>query len=287
MSMEYLERFAQQHYQNAIAFILSDEKAEPLKTKIGGKPDLPPDFKWYYYEGEDFSGVKKSRPLSFMAQVNCAEVKPLDKDNLLPETGMLYFFYELETMEWGYSPEHKDSARVFYYDGDMSQLRQTEFPEDLQEEWIIPEKSPQFRCFNDIPDLCEADVYSGLSDNEEFDDEADDYNYLDLREKEFGDDERIKLLGYADTIQDNMKYECEYVARGYSLGNGMPEVSDEVKADIEAHEQEWILLFQLDTMESENYELMFGDCGRIYFMIRKNDLAQRNFDNVQLILQCC
>ena len=32
---------------------------------------------------------------------------------------------------------------------------------------------------------------------------------------------------------------------------------------------------------------MFGDCGRIYFYIRKKDLAERNFDNVQLILQCC
>ena len=71
------------------------------------------------------------------------------------------------------------------------------------------------------------------------------------------------------------------------MGDGLPKVSDEIKSDIESHEQDWILLFQLDTIESENYQLMFGDCGRIYFMIRKNDLAQRNFDNVQLILQCC
>lgn len=84
-----------------------------------------------------------------------------------------------------------------------------------------------------------------------------------------------------------MQYECEYVARGYSFGDGVPEVYDEVKADIEAHVQDWILLFQLDTLEAENYQLMFGDCGRIYFWIRKSDLAQRNFDNVQLILQCC
>ncbi|MGN0700170.1 MAG: DUF1963 domain-containing protein [Oscillospiraceae bacterium] len=31
---------------------------------------------------------------------------------------------------------------------------------------------------------------------------------------------------------------------------------------------------------------MFGDCGHIYFWIRKADLAARNFDNVWLILQC-
>ena len=145
-----------------------------MKTKIGGKPELPSDFEWYYYEGEDFSGVKKSRPLSFMAQINCAEIKSFDKDDLLPDTGMLYFFYELETMEWGYSPEHSGSARVYYYDSDMTELSQREFPNDLDEEWIIPEKILNFQCFNDIPDLCEADEYFGLCNNKEYDDDEDD-----------------------------------------------------------------------------------------------------------------
>ena len=31
---------------------------------------------------------------------------------------------------------------------------------------------------------------------------------------------------------------------------------------------------------------MFGDCGRVYFCIRKEDLAARRFDRVWLILQC-
>ncbi|KMV74442.1 hypothetical protein FSCG_02162 [Fusobacterium vincentii 4_1_13] len=32
---------------------------------------------------------------------------------------------------------------------------------------------------------------------------------------------------------------------------------------------------------------MFGDCGYIYFWIKKEDLKSKNFDNVWLILQCC
>ena len=32
---------------------------------------------------------------------------------------------------------------------------------------------------------------------------------------------------------------------------------------------------------------MFGDCGRIYFYIRREDLVQRRFDRVWLIQQCC
>ncbi len=48
----------------------------------------------------------------------------------------------------------------------------------------------------------------------------------------------------------------------------------------------WQLLLQLDTVRKDDFELMFGDCGRIYFYIRKDDLKARRFENVWLILQC-
>ena len=65
------------------------------KSKIGGRPYLPKDLTWPYYQ---------ELPLSFLAQINLEEVSSLDKDKLLPDKGMLYFFYELETQEWDYSP---------------------------------------------------------------------------------------------------------------------------------------------------------------------------------------
>lgn len=282
INREYIESFARQYTKNAVFLKLTDKKAEPLQTKIGGKPDLPPDFEWSYYEGEDFNGVIENRPLSFIAQINCAEIKPYDKDDLLPNTGMLYFFYELGTMTWGYSPEDKGSVRVFYYDGDLSLLKQTDFPETLNKDYIIPEKTPEFVSVSDVPDS--GEVYEFY----DADFQDDDYDiYQELREREFSDDVRIKLLGYADMLQDIMQYECEYVSRGYDYGNGIPDTSEEEKADIKKKAEDWILLFQLDTVETDDYELMFGDCGRIYFYIRKKDLAERNFDNVQLILQCC
>jgi len=43
----------------------------------------------------------------------------------------------------------------------------------------------------------------------------------------------------------------------------------------------------MDTVESDDYELMFGDSGHIYFWIKKEDLKNKNFDNVWLILQSC
>lgn len=87
--------------RNAIVINYSEENNEKIpkgSSKIGGKPDLPKDFQWYYYNGEDYKKRVVNRPLSFLMQINCEEVHKYDKESLLPEKGILYFFYELITM---------------------------------------------------------------------------------------------------------------------------------------------------------------------------------------------
>ena len=43
-------------------------------TKFGGKPDVPADFKWPYYEGEGYlDEAPKNRPLSFRALIHNTE----------------------------------------------------------------------------------------------------------------------------------------------------------------------------------------------------------------------
>jgi uncharacterized protein YwqG len=44
------------------------------------------------------------------------------------------------------------------------------------------------------------------------------------------------------------------------------------------------LLLQIDSEARAG--MMWGDLGRIYFMIHKDDLRRRRFENVVLILQC-
>jgi len=105
------------------------------KSKIGGKPYLPKDFVWPYYQ---------ELPLSFLAQINLEEVKSLDKDNLLPDKGMLYFFYELETQEWGFKPENIGYSKVLYFE-DTSNFELTDFPEDMEDYNIVPEFKVNFK----------------------------------------------------------------------------------------------------------------------------------------------
>ena len=74
----------------------------------------------------------------------------LDKDKLLPSKGMLYFFYELETQEWGYSPQDKGCAKVFYFE-DTSNFELISFPEDMEDYYKIPEFKVNFKSNISLP----------------------------------------------------------------------------------------------------------------------------------------
>ncbi|WP_270465638.1 MULTISPECIES: YwqG family protein [Fusobacterium] len=254
------------------------------KSKIGGKPYLPKDFIWPYYQG---------LPLSFLAQINLEEVSLLDKDKLLPDKGILYFFYELETQEWGYSPQSKGCAKVFYFE-DSSNFELIDFPKNIEDDYKIPEFKVNFKSNISLPSYEDFDILNqeekilekyrmskNLKDfeNNLFDEYSNFYNeHIELLES------YTKLLGYPDVIQNSMEEECAAIARGFNMGGiGYPK---KYKEEIKKASKDWILLFQMDTIETSDYELMFGDCGHIYFWIKKEDLANKNFENIWLILQC-
>ena len=275
--------------KNAILINYSeDENKEKLPkgtSKIGGKPDLPKDFQWFYYNGEDYKKIVENRPLSFLMQINCEEVHKYDKESLLPEKGMLYFFYELFTMTWGFSPQDRGSAKVFYYNGEIEDLVPADFPEDMEKDCIIPESKIDFESMNDYP-IDFLDYYDPDDSDEE----------MDRKEKEFEKEleelgykaDTTKLLGHPELIQGEYWEECEGAA-GKNIYYGSAPIkygSDEVKKFIKENAKDWILLMQMSELEIGDYGLYFGDSGKIYFNIRKEDLKNKNFDDVWLILQC-
>ncbi|MCL2053025.1 MAG: YwqG family protein [Oscillospiraceae bacterium] len=273
--------------KNAVRIRYAETKNEcPTgASKIGGKPDLPADFEWYYFN---------NRPLSFLAQINCEEAKPFDKDGLLPSKGILYFFNELDL--WGYYPRNKDRARVYYYQGDISDLVKTDFPDDLDEDFIIPEFPVSLSSEINLPDWEEyfgscpddLDDYNNAKYSIILKNNSKDFEYIDYEDEiEECDDFAVihKLLGYANVIQNDMLLECEKVANGIYCGNSS-EISESDLKRYNENRSNWQLLLQLGTIEDDNFEYMWGDCGRIYFYIRKDDLANRNFDDCWLILQC-
>ena len=88
----------------------------PGASKLFGNPDVWNGFEWPYIEenGEKYD-------LTFMCQIDCTKAEGFDESGLLPKTGILYFFYDLDTM-----PETSDSrsARVLWYNGELSVLHE-------------------------------------------------------------------------------------------------------------------------------------------------------------------
>ena len=230
--------------KNSIELKIQDNEVYQLgTTRFGGQPDVPSDFIWPTYMGESYDHVVKERPLSFLAQFNCADFAKYDTEHLLPDHGLLSFFYELDSMCWGFDPKDKGCARVYWFE-DISALSAAEFPVDMEEDFILPmvkialSQKPSYPSWQDFTEVFE---------------------------------------------------ECDIAAKGYYLGNpeGWKKIPKEIRQEAEETAKDrWMLLLQLDTVECDDFELMFGDCGHIYFYITKEDLKARRFDNIWLILQC-
>ena len=265
-----------------ISLNTKNKKINPNASKIGGKPFLPKDFVWPYFYGESYDDGWGNRPLSFICQINIDEAKIYDKENLLPEKGMLYFFYESASQPWGFDTKDAGCARVFYYESTEG-FEALDFPEELGEEFRLKEIAVKFSGKDSYPTFEEFDVYSDFDcDWDEYDEMLEELG-IDTEEME-----KSKLLGYANLVQGEMLTECERTSRGLYCGDHESYVNtpEEVQNDIAAHAKDWVLLCQICSFYSGDFELMFGDCGMIYFYIKKEDLKNKNFDKIWLVLQC-
>lgn len=251
------------------------EEYKPGKTRFWGRPDVPPDFNWPVFEEKDCDGVVKTVPLTFLAQFNCEELVPYDAEHLLPDHGLLSFFYDTDGQPWGFDPDDAGGARVFWFE-DSSVLREADYPADMKEDIKLPAFHIEMEQKNSFPDWEDfSEIYS--CDEEEF----------ELLQTETEEEEQTKLLGWPDIIQDSMAVECELIAKGYYLGGSWENIPKTVWQQAKATAlDKWYLLFQLDTMEESDFSMTFGDCGRIYFYIPREDLLERRFEHVWAILQC-
>lgn len=255
------------------------------QTKIGGKPDLPEEISWVtetnIVEKEEkkfliFNSKQQetvTKPLSFIAQINLSETSPFDKENLLPKTGLLYFFYSAKQEVWGFDYIDKNKFKVIYWNGDFSELKRIDFPEEL----------PEYSIFKPCCVNIKSEV-SLPSDGHEVYDDFEDGEDNKFWEEVYNDDIVNKILGYSDNIQNDMELECELVTNGLYCGD-QTGFNDRRAKELEPNAKNWRLLLQIDS--NEENEMMWGDCGRLYFWIKKEDLLNKQFDKSWFSLQCC
>ncbi|GIK64024.1 MAG: hypothetical protein BroJett018_18180 [Chloroflexota bacterium] len=239
-------------------------------SKLGGLPDLPSEIDW---------PIWNNIPLAFIAQINLAEVKAYDVDNVLPSAGMLYFFNDAE-QPWGGSLEDRGRWKVIFYDGGAG-LERKSAPTVLPSDGYFNPCSIEFSNEATLPptDSNYKSTYKiGLLEITEQDYEA----LWALKPKLYGHGPNHSLLGHADVIQTpDMELACQLLSNGIQFGIGY---KDPRFAELREGAKDWRLLFQVDTDDGAN--MMWGDVGRIYYWIRRQDLQARNFDKVWLILQC-
>lgn len=255
---------------------LAEEATIPLgASKVGGHPDLPKDILWPHREFDS-----ERVPLSFLCQINFSEVKPYDRENQLPEEGILYLFYDCDGedgMPWGFDPQDGEGKKVIYYTGSRDDLERKAAPEDLDLYGQIFEASAlDFSSQMELPDL--FSIYGERIPLAEQDEEA----YFTLMD-DLEVSPKNKLLGHSDNMQEAMENECEYIAHGFSACSP-DEYADAIAMGLDESCLRWKLLLQLDS--SEDVGMMWGDCGLIYLWITEEDLKNRNFENTWLILQC-
>ncbi|MDI9865670.1 YwqG family protein [Flectobacillus sp. DC10W] len=272
--------------RNTIRLYLTScsEDSIPIgQSKIGGKPDLPASFSWFtetntkttkklwIFGKETEQTITKS--LSFIAQINLSQISQFDSENLLPKNGILYFFYADEQDAWGFDIKDQNKFKIIYFDGDLTTLKRFEFPEDLENSRFRP-------CLIEAKQEISLPSYGyGLDEEMKFtDDEADIYY-----DKIYEDGNINKLLGYSDNIQGEMELECELVTNGLYCGDPSG-YNDPSAKELEPNAKNWRLLLQIDS--NDENDMMWGDCGRLYFWIKKEDLVNKQFDKSWFSLQC-
>lgn len=241
--------------------------AEPKLSRIGGLPLLPADVPWPEW---------KNKPLAFLCQIDLREIPQACDRHGLPSSGMLYFFYTQEQETWGFDPKDEGSCQVVYSSSPSDAPRTA--PDRLRKDYVYTEKPVAFIPVETYPDW-QDDRVTNLDLNDTQGDQ-----YTELCSDVFGDNPAHHLFGYPSPIQGNdMDLECQLVSHGLYCGDASG-YQDPRANELEAGKHDWILLLQLDT--DDDAGMMWGDCGRLYFWIKKEDLAKSYFDKCWMILQC-
>lgn len=251
-------------------------KSAEVLSKIGGFPNLPSDIEWPIYQGE---------PMAFIAQMDLAEI-PNAKDFGLPSKGVLFFFYD-SNQSWGMSKTNAGAAQVIYVeDNSLIPPKARVIKKYIKELWdsykiITEEKKILFISELMLPTYDDVNWESFDVDDET----GFEYSYS------WNDHVRSDhwLFGFADRIQSNdpanQCYRASlkeiYTSRSADLENS------ESPYDVFSYSKDWILLAQFGShYKGGTNEMMWGDCGKIYFLIHRQDFAKNDFRRVWVNLQC-
>lgn len=239
---------------------------QPGQSKFGGMPDLPANMEWPTMNGA---------PMEFIAQIQLAEAHPYDAAHLLPSQGLLSFFYDAAQETYGADPHDNAGLKVLYLTQESSSLQRTELPP------LLPAEARSRVCSVGFSQELTTTLQPNLEVATLKWSDDDQERYDDTLQKLMGGSQHPihRMLGFPDTIQDDMRMECQLAANGIADPGSAPEQV----AKLAAGANDWLLLLQVDSDESVG--MRWANAGMLYFWIRRDDLANQRFEHVWVVLQ--
>ena len=282
-------------------------EAKPVAARFGGLPDLPPDLAWPVrngYEGGHVIADKLNRggdiaealtmplPLEFLAELDLAEIAQFDAlGDFLPFEGRLLFFWDGICGPW---IDTAASCRVIWDRSSPARRAVREIPDALRtmmtrtgregfkpakkaglvEVWTMPDRG-QFKDMIDDDDILDA------LDSDDADGVFDAQMNLGMAQLESGREVLPhRVGGWPYPEQWDPRFTAAASAKGVlKLFQRQPNAVERAVCEAEMHD--WTLLLQVGLADVTTD---FAE-GTVYFVIRKADLAKRDFSRVHAIYQ--
>ena len=231
-----------------------------------GDRNLPKEIPWPVREN--------GQPLSFIAQLDLSSL-PSVQGLPLPKAGSLFFFYDADELPYGFDPKDRGCCQVIYVSSPLTAFGLRTPHCDLDKEVRFKGFAISATMETTLPGTNSGLLREFQATEEEF------LAYLKLADPPAS---RLhRMGGHPNEVQGPVDLEAQLVSNGIYCGDAKG-YNEGRKRGLDAGAADWRLLLQVDSEEQAG--MMWGDMGRLYFMIHKDDLQHRRFDQVWLILQC-
>jgi uncharacterized protein YwqG len=236
-------------------------------SKLGGAPDLPHGAQWP-------SG--KGAPLSFIAQIRLEDVHAFAAASALPPAGLLSFFYDAKQSTYGADPADRGGWQVIFTPpSQAASLARVAPPLGLPTSAWFTACALSFSEEATLPAQLALDASTvawTASDQTAYEQFLTTFTaQADPKQP------RNRLLGHPDTIQDDMRIECQLAA------NGVSDANDPRAKALQPGALNWRLLLQVDS--DFHAGMRWSDAGMLYFWIEDAALRAGKFDNTWAVLQ--
>lgn len=267
----------------SIRLVETEEIGAAGVSRLGGLPDILPHFRWPRLRDcpsapEGAENADLDTPLIFLGQLNWAQLKPYDLENVLPASGGAIFFTGV-----GAGAGH-------YFVATVNQFAPRHFPLPENLKYVLPRRvlQPQFewtlpyygyhgtigggdfqKCFFDV--VSPAIEFMELSDAE-----RKAYEGLRTQVRHLGI-HCHRVLGHADYEQNPVQLDLERRTRGLSLDHETyislcdPTLPLTRQLKRQTFESQWRLAFQLAHFITDDG--LWSDGGTHYFWSKRSDLS--------------